>query len=312
MGRGYGDQGDGWDDDETAGRPCACGRDCAERDYQGNPQRGPRPFCRTDEVHVGAVIRGLPERYTELSLRLVPSGQQDERVSGGSREAPAPLDLEVQAHMRHLVLVAVTWEWAVRDAAGLSQPDLCPACDGYGAITAGQVTAACDTCHGDGMVSSRDGVVLQRACRLLAGQDGGRPGYLVTLLSLPPLRVTRPVPGNRAIRDLAPGSVIRVDSSGDAWEEVDADGTAAGLEFLRVNGRVRAMLGLSLQKRRVPVRCDGCQQLTLTQREAAGGGWEDVARCSNCPQAYIGDEFTGLMTRWYQAGQKAARAAEPG
>ncbi len=297
-----GNYSDQWDDSDSGGQPCACGRRCAEADYASNPQMGPRTFCATDTHHIGAVIRGLPGMYTELSLKLAKDGRNgDERVSG-SRDAPVPVDLEVQAFMRHVILCALTWEELVRQAAGLSNPDLCPLCRGEGDIQG----RGCRTCQGDGVIRTRDGAALQRACVLLGGHDHERPGYLATLLGLEPAPVTRPVPGDTELRELEPGTVIRIDSAGDAWERKDRGGADAGLEFLKLNGRARGILGLTLQRRRVTVRCDGCSGLTLVQREALGGGWEPVVRCTACPQTYLGAEFEAVMGREYKATSKAS------
>jgi hypothetical protein len=277
MARDSGDQRDQWDDYESGGASCACGRGCAEGDYAGNPKTGPRAFCDTDAGHVGAVIRSLPAMYVELSFKLAKGRQQGERVSG-SREAPTPLDLRVEAFMRHIVLVALSWEEQVRAAASLSQPD--------------------------GLV--RDGTALARACKLLGGDDAGRTGHLSTLLGLAAEAKNRPVPGSVTLRELEPGSLVRIDSSGDAWQIREMGGAEAGLEFLALHGRCRTMLGLTLQRRRVPVPCDGCDGLTLVQREALGGGWEAVVRCTGCPQSYVGDDFIGLMERWHTATLKAS------
>lgn len=273
-----------WDDSGTGGRPCACGKQCAERDYQGNPARGPRAFCDTDRRYIGRVIRQFPETYTRLSFLLVPGGQQAERVSG-SQEAPDAVNTRVQAFMREIILVAVSWEEQVRAVASLSE------------IPATAV---------------RDGAALARACRLLGGHDDDRAGYLDTLLSLEPEGKRRPLPGAKMLLDLEPGSHIIIDQAGDAWENRERDGTDAGLEFLRLNARARDMLGLSPQKRRITeVPCDGegCGQRTLVQREAIAGGWEPVVRCTNCPQTYIGTQFELLMGRVYQAQQKALSKA---
>lgn len=277
MARNSGDERDQWYDDESGGVSCACGRGCAEGDYAGNPKVGPRAFCETDTTHIGAAIRSLPEMYVELRLKLAKGQQQEERVSG-SREAPTPLDLRIEAFMRHLILVAVSWEEQVRAAASLSQPD-------------GQV---------------RDGIALARACKLLGGDAPSRTGHLSTLLMLEPEDKNRPVPGSVQLRELEPGSSVRIDDAGDAWQKREMGGADAGLEFLALNGRCRGILGLTLQRRRVPLRCDGCEGLTLVQREALGGGWEAVVKCTACPQSYIGDEFEMLTERWFQATLKAS------
>ena len=288
-------------DEDEGGTPCACGRYCAERDYQGNPGLGPRAFCATDENHIGAAIRDFPQVYAELSLRLAKTGQQEERVSG-SREAPVPVDLEVQAFMRHIVLVTLTWEELVRSAASLSNPDLCPSCDGEGILEGRE----CRSCRGDGVVRSRDGVALHRACVLLGGEDRGRIGHLVTLLSLEAAEVVRPVPGSKRLSELEPGTVVRIDSAGDAWAQAEMSGTDAGLEFLRLHGRARGMLGLTRQRRRITeVPCDGCRGKTLVQSEAKAGGWEPAIRCTACPMSYIGAHYDLLMGRVYQVQLEA-------
>lgn len=299
-----GNYSDQWDDSDSGGQPCACGRHCAEADNAGNAQVGPRAFCATDTHHIGAVIRGLPGMYTDLSLKLAKEGQREERVSG-SRDAPVPVDLEVQAFMRHLVLCALTWEELVRQAADLSNPDLCPSCRGEGSIQG----RGCRTCQGDGVIRARDGAALQRACVLLGGRDHERTGYLGTLLGLEPAPVTRPVPGSTRLSELEPGSAIRIDSAGDAWERKDRGGADAGLEFLKLNGRARGILGLTLESRRVAARCE-CESIgTIKQRQAISGGWEAVARCSACGRAYIGAEFEDLMGREFEATQNAGRAS---
>lgn len=293
-----------WDDSESGGRACACGRACAERDYQGNAARGPRAFCDTDRRYIGRVIRQLPETYTRISFLLPKDGQQEERVSG-SREAPIPVSTEPEAFMRHVILVATSWEEQVRAVASLSDPDQCRACGGDGTVAGRE----CRACGGDGKTSARDGVALQRACDLLGGHDDERTAYLDTLLSLEPEGKKRPVPGSRRLSDLEPGSYIVIDSSGDAWENRAQGGTDAGLEFLRLNGRARAMLGLNLQRRRVAVPCDGCDAMTLIQREALGGGWEPVIRCTNCPEVYIGQRFEYITGREYSATVAAQNQA---
>lgn len=294
-----------WDDTGTGGQACARGRHCSEADYQGNAARGPRAWCETDRAHVGDVIRDLPQVYVEVHLKLgkgqLPDG---ERVSGGGKEAPVPLDLEVDAFLRYMILVALTWEAEVRAANQLSNPDACGACDGEGERGGRE----CRACEGAGVVRSRDGAALRRACALLAGRGRDRDGHLSSLLALPPTSVTRPVPVSRKLSDLAPGTVVRIDSAGDAWQRAEVDGTGAGLEILDLGSRARSVLGITPRSRRVAVRCDGCESIgTLKQREALGGGWEAVVRCSACPQVYIGQPFELLMAREYQETLKAGQ-----
>lgn len=260
---------DSWDDDGEGSIACACERFCAERDYLGNPGCGPRPFCDTDHDRIGDAITRLPETYTELRLLLPVTGQQEERVTG-SREAPVPLNTEVQAFMRQIVLVACSWEDQVRAAVRLSDlPD----------------------------GRRRDGVALAQACRTLAA-------HLTALLALPHETKVRFVSPSK-LESMEPGTWW-ADTGGDAWAYTDMDGTAAGLEFLQLHGRARGILGLTRQRRRITeVPCDGCRGKTLVQSEAKAGGWEPAIRCTACPTAYIGSNYDLLMGRIYSVQLEA-------
>ena len=291
--------GGSWDDSDSGGQPCAAGKHCAEADYEGNPQHGPRPFCHTDELRVGTAIRDLPRVYAEVHAKIGKSGagHGEQRVSGGGWEAPAPVDLDVDAFLRQAVLVALTWEERVRHAAGLSNPNLCPACQRSGAGS-DRECPACD------VLRVRDGAALSRACRLLAGPDRERTGHLATLLALAPEDVWRPVKPDEA----EPGAATYADEAGDWWQRTPMGGAEAGVEFLRLAGKARGILGISPRRQRVPLRCDGCGSLTLVQREALAGDWEDVIRCTNCPRVYAGADYEELMTRWWKLGNEAAKA----
>jgi hypothetical protein len=271
---------DQWDDNDQGGDPCACGRHCAERDYQGNPQRGPRPFCETDRGYIRRAIRDLPETYVQLHALLPRSMQQQEHVSG-SREAPIPLNVTVEAFMRQVVHVTRSWEYQVRQAASLSV-----------------------------LKAARDGAWLAEACRRLAGEGRDNDGYLDTLLGLAPSVQRRMVPPSRKLGDLEPGTIIRIDPAGDAWQDSSMDGAQAGLEFLALNGRARGMIGLTRQRRRITeVPCDGCRGKTLVQSEAKAGGWEPIVRCTACPTSYVGGAYDLLMGRVYRAQLEALERA---
>jgi hypothetical protein len=253
------------EDETESGTPCAREAQCAESDYQGNAKLCPRAFCEKDEAWIGRILTGLPETYTRLRLLLARSQQQEERVSG-SREAPIPLATDIDAFMRDMVLVACSWEDQVRAVARLSDYP-----DGH----------------------RRAAVALADASRTLAAN-------LTTLLSLAPEDKMRPVP--RAM--LFEGDLdfpIFWDTSGDAWAHYAMDGTDAGLEFLRVSGRARGMLGLNRGRRRITeVPCDDCKAGTLVQWEGRDGGWEPVIRCTSCPNAYVGARFELLTGRIYR------------
>jgi len=279
--------------------PCARGIRCEERDYHGNPNLCPRAFCETDTRYVCRAITGLPFTYVELRGLLARSEQAGERVSG-SREPPMNIAADIEAFMRSIVHVTVSWEERVRAVAGLRD-------------------------HGDWArklrklpdgeeVRRRDSVALDDACRTLSR-------FLPALLSLEPHEYLRPATRKRVDEIIEehggeqPEAVygpsgqqwvtlqpIRYDTSGDAWETAELDGTGAGLEFLALNGRARGMLGKSRQRRRITeVRCDECKsKSTLVQYEAHDGGWEPKVRCTQCPNAYIGPSYDLLMGRVYQ------------
>ena len=183
----------------------------------------------------------------------------------GSREAPLPLAADVEAFLREIVRVAVSWEDQVMAVARLSD-------------------------YPDG--PRRDTVALADAARTLHA-------HLTTLLSLAPETKQRFVPPSRL--DAEPDLEVHFDTAGDAWEFPRLDGTDAGLEFLALHGRARGMCGLTRRRRRITkVACDGCHELTWS----TGGRDRRVkpaVRCSDCPNAYTGLLFTHIMARVYKA-----------
>jgi hypothetical protein len=227
-------------------------------------------------------IRGLPETYARLRLRLAACEQAGERVSG-SREAPIPLATDVEAFMAHIVYVTLRWEEYVRAEARLAElPD----------------------------GRRRDGVALAAASLTLQR-------HLSTLLALGAYRVWRPAGWARADEivaehgDAPHWQILVYDLADQPWEARTMDGTAAGLEFLAINGQARGTLGLSRQRRRITeVRCDLCKgKATLVQYEARDGGWEPRVRCTACPNAYVGAAYDLLMGRVYQAQLDALATA---
>ena len=283
--------------------PCARGIRCEERDYQGNPNLCPRAFCETDTRYIGRAIADMPMTYVELRGLLARTQQAEERVSG-SREPPLVIAADVQAFMREIVHVTLSWEERVREVRDLSD---------Y-AEAARKALGLPD----DVEVRRRDAVALSDACRTLSL-------FLTTMLSLEPHEFRRAVTRKRADEiasewgDAEPEIVlneagqpwtalrpVHYDTSGDAWEDVSLDGIDAGLEFLTLNGRARGMLGKSRQRRRITeVRCDECKsKATLVQYEAHDGGWEPKVRCTQCPNTYIGPAYDLLMGRVYQVQLK--------
>jgi hypothetical protein len=250
---------------EEAGTPCARESQCTDADYQGNAILCPRSFCEKDEAWIRRILTEMPETYTRMRMLLARSQQQEERVSG-SREAPIPLATDIDMFMRQIVLVTCGWEETVRAVGSLSD-------------------------YPEGR--RRDAVQLATASRTLAA-------HLTILLSLGPCDVTRLITFEQAL-ETSPEDEVRYNTAGEPILHTTMDGTAAGLEFIRLSGRARGMQGLNRGRRRITeVPCDDCQATTLVQWEARDGGYEPVIRCTNCPNAYIGTRFELLMGRIYR------------
>lgn len=266
------------------GDPCARGNLCAGRDYQGNPARSPRPFCDKDRAWIVRSIEDLPGDYATIRDQLLPRSTQHEQRVSGSKEPPLPLAADVQAFMRELVHVAVSWEEHVRTANRLS---------------------------GIPAERRRDEIALWKACEILAG-------HVDSLIALPACEVTRyasparlkEIEDETTAAELAgtdPAETwVRWDKAGDAWEYTTMTGVEAAPELLALHGRARAMLGLNRQRRRITeVCCDSCGARSLFQREGAAGGWDPEVRCENCPDVYTGDRYILLMGRVYEAQVEA-------
>lgn len=269
-------------DDEGA-IPCARGNRCSEADHLGIPKHGPRSLCETDTRYLRTDIADLPERYVELHGLLGRAGQgDDERVSGGSNEAPIPLAADVDALMREVVRIACDWEKAVR--------------------ARGRLTA-----HPAGL-RRRDGVRLATACETLTG-------HLDVMLSLGPHWMYREATRQRIKEIIGEDETVSsrfiIDRSGQAWERRQMTGTDAALEVFALTGKVRGALGLSLPVRKITeVRCDNCHEKMLIQRGARSGDWEPRVTCRSCPNVYAGARFDLLMGRVYQAQLAMQEAAQ--
>lgn len=268
---------------DEGGEPCALGARCYERDYAGNAKRGPRALCESDRRWVERSIGDLPWDYVHLSFLLARVQQQEEHVSG-TREPPMPVAADIDAFMREIVLVALSWETEVRCMARLADIPADP---------------------------RRMGAELAQASRTLVRQ-------LDTLLSLGTREVTRYATKARLAEIESEGrgddpDTVRWDTAGDAWEYKPMDGIAAALELLGLHGRARGMLGLTPQRRRITeVPCDECKAKTLVQREAPNGGWMPMVSCTACPNTYTGTRYDLLISRIYQAQLAALERSRRG
>lgn len=199
-------------------------------------------------------LADLPEQYVHLYLALPKAGGSGERVSG-SRDAPTPLSLRVEALMRDIVAGVTEWERQVRSAAGLVPVRRAP--QGGGAPVA-------------------------RACRTLTA-------HADTLLALPTCRVREwdPEAGKKGV---LPGAHFRGDATklgrmaiprseapDGAWVWAERTGAEGARELNRLGGRAFAVLGALRLVHRLPVPCPACGVMALTREDGAS-----EVRCESC------------------------------
>ena len=223
----------------------------------------PRPFCGDCEKHITACLGELPGWYVRLAGELGAKEQAGERVSG-SREAPVPPRLDVDALMWDMWRTLGAWDRRVRAAAGMT----------------GQPAARR---HGPAVWGRRGFVAVL----------GGR---MTTLLGLPAetMRVhVRP-------RDAQPGATGVMHVGGD-WAEEDQDlsGVDAGRDIMRLRGRARAILGEFKETEPMGAPCPRCDRLELVK--VAG---EDLLLCKGCghrPQERYYESWVRLLAggAWY-------------
>lgn len=100
--------------------PGVCANEsCGRPDENGDWQRtaATRTFCDRCEHRIADVLRDLPGWYVNLHVHLGDASVGGEKVSG-SRSAPVPLNLEVEALIADLEGTLVSWENALRAAWG--------------------------------------------------------------------------------------------------------------------------------------------------------------------------------------------------
>jgi hypothetical protein len=216
-------------------------------------------YCRRDRDKTWRTLTSLPELWVRLHMELGRKGQGGERVSG-SRTAPIPLNVSVDALLREQRDILLSWDERVREAAGLKLPDTQAACRrrDHGR----QVTAAAAT---------------------LAA-------HLETLLALPPGPVTRSYPLHDTGR-IPEGAYGRTVLDGGYCEVViDLDGARAGEEILRLGRRDRAMLGETRMRELligVPCPSPACEMLMLERVH----GSNYAAECGACGRLLTADEY---------------------
>jgi hypothetical protein len=259
-----------WDDAGSENlRECARGDRCSDyyiEDGHRYPAQTPRAFCDKDARWIAACLAALPGCYDALERELGEKSGTQERVSG-SREAPVPPRLDVDALMREYVHVLSSWHERVAAAGNLDFP--------YTRISRFR----------------RDRYAVHRACEVIAPR-------MSALFALEGELATRYVKIEDATGDTA-GFV----HPAAGYAEVDRvlSGADAGEEILRLYGKAVHVLGQFLERETMGAPCPKCDSLTMIS--TAG---DDLLKCAMCgyqPDSSEYGKWTKLLTgrSWYVA-----------
>lgn len=201
-------------------------------------------LCTSCEKQVVRAISELPRDYTELALLLGKAGSGAGDKVSGTRELPVPIRLSIEALMTRIVHESQCWAESVAEKMRIDW----------------------DTQHAR---DSRPGVVLDRACSLLAKAPSA-------LLALQP--TTHVVWG-------------RDEDGDDTWEDEERDGVEGALLFLDLHHQARSYAGLTRLVERKTVPCPRCDAQALTHESGA-----ELVVCGACGREYTLDEYDKLCT----------------
>jgi hypothetical protein len=266
--------------DEDAGDYTGSGeqRLCAQGDWcrgyriedgKRLPALTPRPFCEPCTRLIAKNLDEIPERFAQLHAELGNKGQAAERVSG-TREAPVPVRLDIDALMREIITVLASWDERVRQTAGLTFP-------GTGATR-----------------RRRDGTAVTGYVETLALR-------LSALLTLQAEPMRRDIP----LGEVRPGDTGVVHVSAEyASVNRELSGVDAGLEILTLHRRCRAKLAETRRRDHLDVPCPGCDALGLERDD----GSDHAAECTQCGRQLTPDQYE-MWTRQLAAYERARAVA---
>lgn len=263
---------------DEAQRPCARGKWCASKDFNGEPALGPRALCSADRDHLVTAIEALPGLHMKLYMILgvKGSGSDGPRVSGGLKTPPIPIRPDVDALMRRILDVLSSWEERVRLVARLSGPDT--------ALSRRR----------------RDEVAMTTMCRTLAA-------HVDVLLALEPESMMRDVDiaGHARLPEGAAGFVHP--SAGWIAYQGDLGGGNAAVEIFTLIEACKSKLGLRPQHDDLLAPCwnPDCGQRMLRRRDGSAG-MDDHVECRNpkCRWRYEGEQLRRLMVEEELARQR--------
>lgn len=267
-------------------RECARAERCTDPQFVQDgprtvrrPALTPRAFCDSCRDEIAVCVEDTPKRWVQVHSNIGESNTLDGDPVSGTQSPPVPLSLDVDAFLREMVAVLVSWEERVRLVAGLSVLDT--------------VTAR----------RRRDGVAVAQSCRVLSA-------HLDALLSLRPEPMMRVIDLKTAAT-LPPGTVGVVRPvAGYAEIMRDLSGEDAGMEVLWLRARCRGALGLTGDRpKHLPVPCKACGFAELYE-VLTWDGVPEGARCRQCGDEYTDNEFTLRRGEAYAMAQ--VRAEETG
>lgn len=246
---------------------CARGERCAARKtvvHGGEqivvPAQTYRVFCEADTDRIRRCLDELPDHYQELDAHIGDKKRADgPRVSGGGMTPPVPLNLGVEAFLRQVEEIVLSWDERVRITARLT--DL-----------AAPTRAA--------------GVTV--ACLLLSG-------HLEALLGLAAEPMARTMDLGRAehLPDDSTGWVFPY--AGWLVENRDRDGSDAGREILNLHHRALKLLGQTPQHHDLDTACWECGERQTLRRHDGSAGLADFVECLQCRAQYVGARLSSLM-----------------
>lgn len=249
--------------------------ECARKERCTNPRidddgkTGPAwtrtVFCGKDMGRIRWALRKIPELYVELWIEIGEKPRRgDDRVSG-SREAPVPVRLDVDALMREAEFTLAVWAERVRfeSPAGLALPD----------TEAGR--------------RQRPGVSLASSAELLCE-------HLVTLVTLPADMVAWSASLHRVRTELADqidAEIITGQVKPGGWAALvsEASGADAGMTVLELYHRMRRALGLNAIVYRLRAPCSSCGAADI--RQAQG---DEYAECYSCHRLYNRRDYDAI------------------
>lgn len=234
------------------------------------PAQTYRTFCDPDRDRIRDCLEEIPGRYTELRDRIGDRRPAEgPRVSGGGRSKPLPINLGIDAHLRQIEEIILSWDEHIRIVAHLAD------------LTA--------PTRADAVAS---------ACTMLTG-------HVDALLSLEAVDMSRTM--DLAQHEHLPQDATGLVHTTGEWIRYNTTltGADAGREVLNLHHRCLTMLGFAPQHHDLITPCWECGERAL-RRHDGSAGLADHVECMRCREQYLGSRLRSLMVEEDQAQQRKA------